>query len=489
MGRSQEGANDSQAAKTRRTHKKSRRGCTECKRRHIRCDEGRPACTNCNIAERACSFLDAAAEPQPQQALPTPPTVHQPTLQQPQQQQQQSYPHSPAESSKSGGFVSSGGTGHGMLPGIRQEVKDEAPTPRQMPPAHQQPQHHQQHHQHQQQQQQQSLPSFNDAFANTPTSSTWSSSQAVPPRVSTFTPQHLMLLHHAETAMDSDILWHGYTPAIVDIAIRYAVDCPYLIDELLAFAAIHLAREKPATASTWRHHATELQTRAVASFAKDSENPESEVTYNVPRFLFATMLSLHVLAETLEYYRSDLDVFIDRYIECVQLHKGIRTVIQPSWPELLESELKPLLHIVTSQRPQDPTVGEECRPLHALIDACPQGSYLAADSAARAGCHEAVRMLQWAFDLVTRLPQPGLPHGVSGFSIMIPAEFTDVLRRHVPEALVVMAYFGVLLHRTRRYWVCGNNGAFVIRGIADRLGPQWEEAMRWPLRVLVEEHD
>lgn len=304
-----------------------------------------------------------------------------------------------------------------------------------------------------------------------------------------------MLLHHAETAMDSDILWHGHTPAIVDIAIRYAVDCPYLIDELLAFAAIHLARVKPETASTWRHHATELQTRAVAYFSKDAENPnpESNVTYNVPRFLFATMLSLHVLAETLEYYRSDLDIFIDRYIECVQLHKGIRTVITPSWPDLLESELKPLLFVVTSQRPQDPSLGDECAPLHALIDACAPESYLAAldaeGAAARAGCHEAVRMLQWAFDLSTRLPQPGLPHGVSGFSIMIPAEFTDVLRRHVPEALVVMAYFGVLLHRTRRYWVCGNNGAFVIRAIADRLGPQWEDAMRWPLQVLVEEHD
>lgn len=284
--------------------------------------------------------------------------------------------------------------------------------------------------------------------------------------------------------MASDILWHSHTPAIVDIAIRHAVDCPYLIDELLAFAAIHLAHVRPESAEMWRHQATELQTRAVAYFAKDTEGLESEQTNIVPKFLFVTMLSLHVLAETLQNYQSDFDMFIDRYIECVQLHKGIRTVITPSWPDLFESELKPLLHIVRSQRPQDPSLGDECQPLHALIQASTN-----LDPVAMAGCREAAHMLQWGFDLSTRLPQRELPHGVSGFSIMIPAEFVEVLRRHVPEALVVMAYYGVLLHRTRKYWVCGNNGAFVIRAIVQRLGPQWEEALRWPLQVLVEEHD
>ncbi|KAK0379496.1 hypothetical protein CLIM01_03141 [Colletotrichum limetticola] len=40
----------------RRQHKKSRKGCTECKRRHMRCDEQRPTCFNCIKADRLCSF-------------------------------------------------------------------------------------------------------------------------------------------------------------------------------------------------------------------------------------------------------------------------------------------------------------------------------------------------------------------------------------------------------------------------------------------------
>ena len=41
---------------SRRTHTKSRSGCTRCKRRHIRCDESRPICLNCSIANLDCEY-------------------------------------------------------------------------------------------------------------------------------------------------------------------------------------------------------------------------------------------------------------------------------------------------------------------------------------------------------------------------------------------------------------------------------------------------
>ncbi|KAF4554375.1 L-arabinose-responsive transcription regulator ARA1-like protein [Elsinoe fawcettii] len=41
----------------RKGYKKSRFGCTNCKRRHRRCDEGLPSCMNCMMANDACSYL------------------------------------------------------------------------------------------------------------------------------------------------------------------------------------------------------------------------------------------------------------------------------------------------------------------------------------------------------------------------------------------------------------------------------------------------
>jgi hypothetical protein len=41
---------------SRRSHKKSKTGCSECKARHVKCDESRPSCINCQTADFPCSF-------------------------------------------------------------------------------------------------------------------------------------------------------------------------------------------------------------------------------------------------------------------------------------------------------------------------------------------------------------------------------------------------------------------------------------------------
>ncbi|KAK0125667.1 hypothetical protein ONS95_000330 [Cadophora gregata] len=47
----------------RRSHKKSRQGCTHCKRSHKKCDETKPSCVNCTIANKKCSYIQAASKP------------------------------------------------------------------------------------------------------------------------------------------------------------------------------------------------------------------------------------------------------------------------------------------------------------------------------------------------------------------------------------------------------------------------------------------
>ncbi|KAK2865013.1 hypothetical protein FQN49_003996 [Arthroderma sp. PD_2] len=45
----------------RRSHKKSRNGCDQCKQRRVKCDERGPPCTNCQNREINCIFSSAAA--------------------------------------------------------------------------------------------------------------------------------------------------------------------------------------------------------------------------------------------------------------------------------------------------------------------------------------------------------------------------------------------------------------------------------------------
>ncbi|KAF2014280.1 hypothetical protein BU24DRAFT_423272 [Aaosphaeria arxii CBS 175.79] len=42
--------------KTRKTHKKSRKGCLACKARHVKCDEQQPICANCVKQDTPCEY-------------------------------------------------------------------------------------------------------------------------------------------------------------------------------------------------------------------------------------------------------------------------------------------------------------------------------------------------------------------------------------------------------------------------------------------------
>ena len=49
----------------RKTHRKSRKGCIQCKQRHIKCNEERPCCGNCERLEIVCSFASSPAPTRP----------------------------------------------------------------------------------------------------------------------------------------------------------------------------------------------------------------------------------------------------------------------------------------------------------------------------------------------------------------------------------------------------------------------------------------
>lgn len=47
----------------RRSHAKSRRGCVNCKSRHIKCDEGGPPCERCKTRGTTCEYITSGSAP------------------------------------------------------------------------------------------------------------------------------------------------------------------------------------------------------------------------------------------------------------------------------------------------------------------------------------------------------------------------------------------------------------------------------------------
>lgn len=99
---------------------------------------------------------------------------------------------------------------------------------------------------------------------------------------------------------------------------------------------------------------------------------------------------------------------------------------------------------------------------------------------------EAVHSLQWSFDMNRGLSVQNSPHAAVAFSVTAPIGYVDRLRKYSPEALVIMAYYGVLLHRCREYWVFGDAGERMVRAVGDHLGGYWGDVLGWPLGVVKE---
>ncbi|KAK2608914.1 hypothetical protein QQS21_002490 [Conoideocrella luteorostrata] len=468
------------AAKTRRPHKKSRKGCAECKRRHIRCDERQPTCVNCETIEHACSFLllgrGGIAK----------------------QRQKQGQGQKRADGAAAAAAVSPGSQLSGNSNTSRLSTTADGEQARLLPTSAYR----------------RSLmspydcpnpgsSSTNESHAAAATAANpyqipspaspvlpgdvrthsadaypglLSAPTAAAPAKAIYTPQHMILLHHARAVPN----FTARNRNIVDIAIQHVIASPYLLDEVLAYTAFHMSLMYPGSAEYLCHVATELQTRGLTSFRRITELvPHNDKPSAVPRFLFASLLGYHVFLDALTYCRrNDLHLFIERFVEGLNVNRGIMSVIPPAKDFLSDSEMQPFLQVVIDAGRHITTPGTECDPLNRLIDKSDLGE------ASVEACRKAIETLQLSFDLCRHLDVADHHQSISVFIVKVDASFAELLRKHVSESLVILAFLGVLLHRCRHFWGFGDAGAALVRGIHHLLSGYWHEALEWPLHVL-----
>ena len=108
--------------------------------------------------------------------------------------------------------------------------------------------------------------------------------------------QHLELLHHFVT---STCLTFTDDQAILDVwkgpVIRIGLAFPFLMHEVLAISALHLAYCKPEHAPRYYTISTELQSQALKSF--NSSHLVIDASSCAAVLMFTPLLALHVLAD------------------------------------------------------------------------------------------------------------------------------------------------------------------------------------------------
>ena len=251
------------------------------------------------------------------------------------------------------------------------------------------------------------------------------------------------------------------------------------MNEILGFAALHLSIVRPLQQSFYRHHAAELQTHALTEF--NSANMDLTPETCLPMFLFSSILALHMLSEKLLFRIGGFDSFLEDFVQSLRLHRGVRAVTNQSWPLLLKSPLKSLLeaegNALTSNQDNS---GNECATLMELVDS---SDFL--NMSIRNTYRDTIKHLQNAFDGSRQHPSRFSAIGpIISWPVIIPPRYIDLLEERTPQALVILAHFGALLHLHREMWMFGDSGAYIVTFVKDYLGPDWEIWLHWPSELV-----
>lgn len=263
---------------------------------------------------------------------------------------------------------------------------------------------------------------------------------------------------------------------MTELVIPPAFSHPFLMNEILALSALHLATIHPDRQHQLESIAAELQTSALLLFNRTCH----QVTPNdrLPMFIFSSLIGNHVFYTTFKFHSSNFHDFLEEFVKYMQLHRGVRSVISNDWEQLREISTKALMLEDVSDLPTPGEAqGNECDSLRHLLNTADLG-LSTKDTYMRA-----VDSLQWGFDAQRVRNVVGLAFA---WPIQISSEFLELLKQRRPEALAILAYYAVMLHSHRDVWLVGGAGRYIIESISGYLGTYWENWLAWPSAALAE---
>ncbi|KAI1119899.1 hypothetical protein F5Y10DRAFT_147146 [Nemania abortiva] len=379
----------------RRSHKKSRNGCSECKRRHIRCDQQRPSCLHCTTGNRNCEYLFRYYVLRKENASTDDPLLLSPTE----------------------GFSA-------------QSSLTAAPSIQNDP----------------------SLLTPIDVDVNM---------------------QHLKLLVHFSSIIFAPEIQRHLRDAVANMLLRTALNTPFLMHEVLAFSARHLSTLDSSNFQYYQCLSIELQTKAIALYNADGSCADQQSC--VASLLFSSLLARHTLIDVLALRHVDFADFLNRFVQCVRIHRGKRAIVESTWSVLSSSELGPFIGqgLDPSGNGHQVEIDQHLDSLLAHIEEYPPESvaiYRTALGLLRAGYQDLNNPEQNPYGL--RL--------IFSWLALVPEKFIDFLEQQRPEAIAILGRYGILLHSGRSLWQIGDAGAYLLHMVSTFLGEGWEAWLAFP---------
>ncbi|KOS42480.1 hypothetical protein ACN38_g6632 [Penicillium nordicum] len=418
-----------QAIRSRKSHRKSRSGCENCKRRRIKCDERKPACIKCIHHAIDCDFLSTEATPSASPSSAPSPSKPSKAKFRFKPSKYQSEKYKPGDE-----------TGEASSQTVSTEVQSKD-----------------------------------------------SSSSALSQSQDTISFADLRLFHHFVTetyrtivdeATDRNQVWRTHLP-------QWGFSTPSIFHLMLALAALHLGYLHPEERARYVLQADDHFTFGIRSVSAILSSLNSG---NCQSIYMSTVLVCFVYfahgPKPGEYL-----VFSETgKAEWLVLMRGVRSILfshrDKIFTGVLEIQTDPAIQGVS------PLLQDELGEHQSRIKAFQRFMEMQAGGSSTSQIHiDALEQLFQMFEEAYRC----LSAGKDGTNLMAPLfgwiyrlseEFICLLEDKEPFALVILAYWCIILKFMGSSWLMIAWDRHVIAGIRQSLGTEFHQWIEWPVRVI-----
>lgn len=303
----------------------------------------------------------------------------------------------------------------------------------------------------------------------------------------------LELLHHYSTTVcgtfSTDVLrqevWKGSV-------VRLGFEDEFLLQGILATSALHLAHIKP----DWKRYlflASYYQNEGLIKYQHILNRPTE---YERPQslFVYACLINLYAFSTRRFEQQTALDDALQTYLGCANLTLGVAALLTRRRDSILAGDLSRLMGVYPQRNtlPANsddisilvPSTVDDCRP-HLIFlseicntEPCISNRYI---------------YLQLIEELKKNFHYMGasiINEDIQPLAVALlwignnSEEYQALLRGKESLAIVILAYYAVLLHQVDFFWCFQGWGRYLVEAVAQELDESYGELLAWPKMMV-----
>jgi hypothetical protein len=296
----------------------------------------------------------------------------------------------------------------------------------------------------------------------------------------------LKLMHYWTTVVAYDLSDHANAEALAlwqEHTVRLGFKHDFLLRGVLAVAAYHLGFHRPDRKAEFEVVASNHQNLALASFSETLADVNESNCHAL--FTFSCLIIVMAFASNNKAKPSDFNTEV---LQWFYLLRGASIVLRMHSEAIKSSFLKPLMDemVNTQSTPSHEIPGAEH--ITDLFRICNISGHERETS--QAYTHAITSLLStFTHTYMCRISGKGtvLPGFV--WPINLPAEFVDLLSEKQPEALLILAYYCIIVYwgEQGQYdtWFLKGWSRYMLETIKDLLPVSWHEHLEWPNEIIV----